>query len=149
VITYQVEQWRDIVAELEVLWPRHWEEIAINRDTIKLAPDYKSYGEFADAGALHVVTVREAGKVIGYHVSIVRPHLHYRNDLHGFADMYYIEPEHRQGWVGIKLFKTVEKTLKARGVKKIFTATKLHLDVGRLFERLGFHETERLYTKTL
>jgi GNAT superfamily N-acetyltransferase len=149
VITYQVEQWRDIVAEMEVLWPAHWEEIAINRDSIKLAPDYQSYEAFADSGALHIVTAREAGKIAGYHITIVRPHLHYKNDLHGFTDVYYIQPEHRQGWVGVKLFKYVEKTLKARGVKKLFTGTKLHLDMGRIFERLGFHETERLYTKVL
>jgi GNAT superfamily N-acetyltransferase len=147
--TYQEEQWRDIVNEMKVLWPAHWEEIAINRDSIKLAPDYKSYETFADNGSLHIVTARAAGQIVGYHISIVRPHLHYVNDLHGFTDVYYIMPEHRQGWVGVKLFKTVERTLKARGVKKIFTGTKLHLDMGRLFERLGFHETERLYTKVL
>lgn len=135
--------------EMRVLWPAHWEEIAINRDTIKLAPDYQSYEAFDDSGALHIVTAREGGKIAGYHISIVKTHLHYKNDLHGFTDVYYISPEYRQGWVGIKLFKYVEKTLKARGVKKLFTGTKLHLDMGPLFERMGWHETERLYTKVL
>lgn len=134
---------------MEALWPAHWEEVAINRDSIKLAPDYQSYEAFADAGALHIVTAREAGKIVGYLINIVRPHLHYKNDLHGFADVYYIQPEHRQGWAGVKLFKYAEKTLEARGVKKLFMGTKLHLDMSRLFERMGWHETERLFTKVL
>jgi GNAT superfamily N-acetyltransferase len=149
VITYQVEQWRDVAPEMTELWQAHWEEVAINRDTIKLAVDHKSYEAFADAGALHVVTARGPNGIVGYHITIVRPHLHYVNDLHGFTDVYYISPEHRQGWTAVKLFKAVERTLAARGVRKIFTGTKLSLDMGRLFERLGFHETERLYTKVL
>jgi GNAT superfamily N-acetyltransferase len=134
---------------MEALWPAHWQEVAIDHETIKLAPDYKQYEAFADSGALHIVTAREAGKIVGYHISIVRPHLHYKNDLHGFTDVYYISPAFRQGWVGVKLFKYVEKTLKARGVKKIFSGTKLHLDMGPIFERMGWRETERLFSKVL
>lgn len=148
-ITYQVEPWGIVKGEMEVLWPAHWEEIAINRDSIKLAVDHDSYAALEREGALHVVTAREAGRIVGYHISIVKTHLHYKNDLHGFTDVYYIEPAHRQGWVGVKLFKYVEKTLKARGVKKLFTGTKLHLDMSRLFERMGWQETERLFTKVL
>lgn len=148
-ITYQVEQWRDAAPEMAELWQRHWEEVAINRDSIKLAVDHKSYEAFADAGALHVVTARSPQGLIGYRIDIVRPHLHYVNDLHAFTDVYYIAPEHRNGWVGVKLIKTSDRTLKARGVKKVLTGTKLHLDMGRLLEHQGYHETERLYTKVL
>ncbi|SAK95862.1 GCN5-like N-acetyltransferase [Caballeronia temeraria] len=148
-ITYSVEKWQDIVSEMEVLWPAHWKEVAIDHETIKLAPDYRQYEAFCAAGALHIVTAREAGKIVGYHISIVRPHLHYMHDLHGFTDVYYISPEHRKGWVGVKLFKYVEKTLKARGVKKLFSGTKLHLDMGPIFERMGWRETERLFSKVL
>lgn len=148
-ITYQVEKWKDVSAEMMHLWEAHWEEVGLDHDSIKLAPDVDLYQQYEDAGILHVVTAREAGKVIGYHITIVRPHLHYKNDLHGFTDVYFIHPEHRKGWVGIRLFKYVEKTLKDRGVKKLMTGTKLHLDMGRIFEHLGWTETERLYTKLI
>ena len=35
------------------------------------------------------------------------------------------------------------------GVRKIFTATKLHMDQGPLFERLGYRPVERMYAKLL
>jgi len=148
-ITYQVESWFDVVDEMKHLWPAHWAEVATDHNTILLAPDYGLYEYYQKSGALHVVTVRENGAVIGYHISIVRPHLHYVNDLHGFTDVYYISPPQRKGWVGVKMFRYAERTLKSRGVKKIMTATKLHLDMGKIFERLGYRETERLYTKVL
>ena len=146
-ITFAVENWFAVKDEMAVLWPAHWEEVAINRDKIKLNVDYDSYAEFANVGSLHVLVAREAGVIVGYHIRIIRPHLHYRDSLTAFTDVYYINPSHRKGMTGVRLFKEVEKTLKYRGVQKIFTGTKLHLDMSRIFEHLGYCETERLFTK--
>lgn len=148
-ITYQREEWHDCLAEMEQLWPLHWEEVAADKDVIPLEPNYEMYDWIDQSGQLHVVTVRCDGKLIGYHTSIVRPHLHYKSSLSAFTDMYFIHPDYRKGMVGVKLFKEVEKSLKQRGVQKMFTGTKLSLDMGRLFEHLGWKETERLYTKVI
>lgn len=146
-ITYQVENWSDCVAELEPLWASHWDEVAMNKDTIPLEVSYESYLLLESQGQLHVLTARCDGKIIGYHISLVRPHLHYASSLSAFTDVYYISPEHRKGMVGVRLFKEAESTLKARGVDKMFTGTKLSLDMSRIFEHLGWTETERLFTK--
>jgi GNAT superfamily N-acetyltransferase len=148
-ITYQVEAWSDVVDEMKPLWFAHWEEVAMDHEAIVLAPDFKLYEHYEATGALHIVTARENGIVVGYHILIVRPHLHYANDLHAFTDVYYVAPAKRKGWVGIKLFKFSDRTLKQRGVKKIITATKLHLDMSRIFSYLGYRETERVFTKVL
>lgn len=148
-ITFSVESWSDVVEEMKPLWPAHWEEVAMNKDQIKLNPDYKSYEAYEKSGALHIVVMRENGKVAGYHISIVRTHLHYADSLNAFTDVYYIEKEHRKGLAGIKLFREVEDTLKARGVQKIFTGTKKHLDMSKLLEYMGYVSTETLFTKML
>lgn len=149
-INYQVEKWRDIQGpELEALLILHWEEIALNRQTIKLAVDYPRYDALDAAGAFHVVTVRDEGKLIGYHAAIISTHLHYKDDLMAFSDVYFLRKEYRKGRTGIKLFQFVEKALKERGVKKVIINTKKHLDMSRLFEYLGWHETETIYTKVL
>lgn len=146
-ITYQVEAWSDCSEEMSRLWKAHWEEVAMNKDTIPLEPNMEMYGWLESTGQMHVLTARSDGRIVGYHVSIVRPHLHYKSSLSSFTDMYYVSPDHRKGMVGVRLFKEAEKTLRARGVQKMFTGTKLSLDMGRIFERLGWVETERLYTK--
>jgi L-amino acid N-acyltransferase YncA len=146
-ITYQVERWPDCVAELRELWLAHWAEVAMNKDTIKLDPWEAAYVELDRLEQLVIVTVRRAGELVGYHISIVRMHLHYQATLHAFTDVYYLKPEERQGMAGVRLFSEVERALRARGVQKMFTGTKLSLDMGRIFERLGWTETERLYTK--
>lgn len=148
-ITYQREEWHACLEEMEALWPLHWEEVAGDKDVIKLEPNYAMYDSLVSTGQLHLITARADGKLIGYHVSIVRPHLHYVNSLSAFTDMYFIHPDFRKGMVGVNIFRAAEKSLKQRGVQKMFTGTKLSLDMGRIFERLGWKETERLYTKVI
>ncbi|WP_017758043.1 GNAT family N-acetyltransferase [Pseudacidovorax intermedius] len=148
-ITFAVEDWFAVRDEMSHLWPAHWEEVAVNRDTIPLELDMESYDRYAMCGALHIVVARAGGEVVGYHASIVRPHLHYRSSLSAFTDVYYIAPAHRTGRTPLRLFQFVEKTLKERGVQRMFTGTKKSLDIGNLFEHMGWTEFERHYVKTL
>lgn len=149
-IIYQVEHWKDIQGpELQELLQLHWEEIALNQATIKLAIDYEKYNALDAAGTFHVVTVRDGSVLIGYHAAIISTHLHYKETLMAFSDVYYLRKEYRKGRTGIKLFQFVEQALKERGVKKIIINTKKHLDMSKLFEYLGWHETETIYTKAL
>ena len=147
--TYQVEPWSEFKKEAAALFVKHWQEVALNHETVPLDIAYDRYDALADAGALHILTVRKHSTLIGYHVAIVSGHLHYAGTLHGITDVYWIAPEHRAGRTGLRMFQAVERELKALGVKKLFTATKLHLDQGALFEFLGYKPVERLYAKLL
>lgn len=148
-LRYQVEPWGDFCKEAEPLWTIHWQEIAQDA-TIPLVPDYAAYAALDQAGALHVVTGRDpAGRLQAYWVGLVKGHLHYATTLHALCDVYWLAPAHRRGLEGYRLFQHVEATLRARGVKKIITACKVYFDVSRLFARLHYRETERVWTKVL
>ena len=155
-IIYAVEPFDTAFEEAQELLQEHWEEIAINKDKIKLAIDKERYKDLADRGVLHIVTVRDAniqksawdpGRLVGYHVGLIVPHLHYKNDLHGMTDIFFVHPDYRKGRIGIELFKFVEKAMKERGVVKLMTAVKMHKDIGLIFERLGWTEAEREFCK--
>lgn len=146
---YAVEPWSSFKHEAAQLFKRHWREIALNHAEVPLDIDHERYDALAEAGALHIVTARKGGLLIGYHLAIVSGHLHYKSTLHGITDIYYVVPECRHGTLAIRLFQAVERELKKVGVRKLFTATKLHLDQGRLFEHLGYKPVERLYAKLI
>jgi GNAT superfamily N-acetyltransferase len=146
-VTYQVEKWRDALPEMEPILVQHWHEIALGHDKVPLDIGRDKYQELCDSGVLQVITARDSGALVGYHVAMVTPHLHYMSTPHCITDVYFVQPEYRKGFTGIRLLKKVEEEAKARGVKKLITGTKLHLDMGRVFERLGYTETERTYTK--
>lgn len=148
-ITIQVEKYNDCIAEIDALLPLHYDEIALDKDSIPLDKDHAVYQRLADSGELHIVTVRCNGLVVGYHASFVHPHFHYKSTLIANTDVYFLLKEHRNSRIGMQLFQEVERSLKARGVHKMFTGTKCHQDHSAMFERMGWHKTEILYTKVI
>lgn len=146
-ITFAVERWNDVKDGASRYWNEHWEEVATNRDKMPLAPDFATLKALDDAGILHIVIGRQAGELVTYHASFVRPHYHYVTSLCAFTDLYWMRKDVRGPRVALRMFQAVEATLKARGVVKIFTGTKISNDAGPLFESMGMVETERLYTK--
>jgi GNAT superfamily N-acetyltransferase len=126
----------------------HWREIALHQDVIPLAPDKESYEDLERHGQLQLVTMRDdEGKLWGYHVSIIRPHLHYRTSLTAFTDVFYIHPDYRKGTSAAKLFKFAEAQLAARGVQRMYATSKLAFDLRPLFVFLGWTEIERVFVK--
>ena len=146
-VTFATEQWPDCLPELVQLWPAHWHEVAMHQDRIPLDPNYVEYERAYGSGQLHLTAVRDQGRLVGYLTAIVRPHLHYAHSLSAFYDLYYVLPSHRRGMVGVRLFTEAEKALKARGVERLFTGTKLSKDASAIFERLGWEPAERLFVK--
>lgn len=144
---YQVEPWASFHHEARRLFGEHWREVGLNREEVPLDVDYERYAAMASTGSVHVVTVRRAGKLIGYHVGFIHGHMHYKSTLHCITDVYWIAPECRHGVTAIRLFQAVEREVAKRGVRKIITGTKLHLDQGPLFEYLGYTPSDRLYVK--
>lgn len=153
-MTFAAEQWSVIKNEIDPLWAAHYSELAQDKEKVHLAPDYRKYQVHSDNGMLEIMAARKDGALVGYVFSLVDTHLHYATTLCGFWDLYFLIPEVRKGvglsiakHPGITLFREAEKILRARGVKKMFSGTKLWHDAGELFEYLGWNETERLFTK--
>ena len=146
-ITCQVESIDEVIDEMRPLWDLHWNEIALDKNRVPLNPDVQSFRLMEEMNGLHIATVRDEKKLVGYHVTVLRTHLHYRHSLTAYVDMYFLHPDYRQGMAGIKMFKFVEDQFKKLGVERIYQSTKKHKDLGRLFERLGYKVTERIFTK--
>lgn len=149
VIEFKVEPYEVLKEEILPLLPLHWQEIALDHNSIQLDPDWDEYDRMGYSGQLHLITARNGDELVGYFVGIVKPHLHYRKSITCFSDVLYIKPEHRKGRTGIRLFKEIERTLKDRGVEKVYINTKRHLDFGPVLEYLLYRDTEGVYTKVI
>ena len=67
-LTASVESFMENRAELELLFPKHWEELALNKDKVPLSPDWNRYKSVEDVGMLSFVALRQDGKLVGYFV---------------------------------------------------------------------------------
>ena len=148
-VTFALEKMQDVQREMEELLPLHWQEIAGDQEIIKLDPDWPSYFAMENTGVVHAMFARSAGIMVGYHISFLRPHLHYRSSFSAITDVYFVHPDFRKGRTGIELFKAVEKSWKARGVQKAFTGCKTYHDLTGIFERMGWVFREKLFVKVL
>jgi GNAT superfamily N-acetyltransferase len=148
VITYNDEDLAVFFKELAPILPKHYEELCVTKD-FPLEPDFAAYERLRVAGMLKAATCRNDGELVGYIIFIVQPHLHYMSCITAFEDLYYVKKEYRKGRTGIKLFQFSEKVLKDAGVKRIIMHTKIHMDNSRLFEYLGYKNTDKLFTKLL
>ena len=136
------------IEELKGLIPEHYDELCVTKD-FPLMPDYEAYEKLRQLNMLRCITCRFDGKLIGYIIFIIQPHLHYKTCKTAFEDMYFIKKEYRQGRIGIKLFTYAEKVLRYCGVNRIILHTKVHLDNSRLFEYLKYKHTDKMFTKVL
>lgn len=144
---YKEESYEEVVNDIMPLYEKHWEEIALNQDKIKLNPDLEKYQTLNAMGILRIFTARDNGKLVGYFLVMVTPHIHYKDHSFAVNDIIYVHPDCRGGTVAYRLIRFVEKQLKADGVSVLIINMKIHSPFDRLLEGLQFSNTERLYSK--
>lgn len=146
-ITYQQEFLETCRDEAEVLIHKHWEEIALNKDKIKLNPDWEMYSLLESNGSLKIFTARNDGSLIGYFVVFVSKHIHYKDHLFANNDLLFLDEAFRKGLTGVKLIRFAEKCLKEDGVSVLTINTKVHKPFDVIMNKLGFNLVERIYSK--
>jgi GNAT superfamily N-acetyltransferase len=148
-IKYQQEFLATVKDEIVPLLNSHWEEIALNKDKIKLNPDWEAYDNLEQVDKLKIFTARDDNKLVGYFVVIVGVNIHYKDHLFASNDIIYLSPEHRKGFTGIRLIKFAEKCLKQDGISVLTINTKVHQPFDKLMDFLKFRKIERVYSKYL
>lgn len=144
---YQQEFLVTCELEAQSLIEMHWEDIALNKDRIKLNPDWERYHALEEAGAFKIFTARSDDKLVGYFAVLVDYNPHYKDHLFAVNDVIYLHPDYRKGLVGLKLIKFAEECLKEDGVSVLTINTKVHKPFDKLLSRLGFGLAERVYSK--
>lgn len=146
---FALENLANVRREIEPLLQKHYDEIALNKDIIKLNPDWEGYSRLDAINALRVYTARKDGKLVGYFVVIVSKSLHYRDHLFANNDIIFLAKSARRGLTGMKLIKYAVEALRAEGITKLHINTKAHQPFDPILERMGFEEIERVYSLVL
>lgn len=148
-IQYARERFSDTIAEIRELLPRHYAEVKLRPDVVKLNLDEASYHHLEEQNSLVLVTGRYHGRLIGYHISFLKFDHHSSHSLIAATDGYYLLPEYRRGWNGIRLFRAAERILKELGVVKVYTGATLHMETAKMFRWSKYIEEEIIFSKLL
>jgi len=146
-IKYQQEFLDTCEKDCQELIRLHWEEIAVNKDKIKLNPDWDAYHTLENSDKLRIFTARVKEELVGYFVVITGSNLHYKDHVFAVNDILYLKKEYRKGRTGIKLIKFAEEYLRDDGVSVLNINTKVHKPFDVLMKHMGFGLIERVYSK--
>ena len=141
------ERFEDIADELPVLFARYGVELG----KAETEPDWKQLFQMAAVGTLRVVTLRDAGVLVGFAISVIGPHLMYRTVPHGMTIAVYMDKAYRTGWTGLKFLAKNRDILRQWGCKRISVgedATQPK-SLRKVYERLGYKMAEYLYDMRL
>ena len=146
---YAIENLAKVRHEIEPLLEQHWQEIALNKDIIKMNPDWEAYARLDAVNSLRIYTARKDDQLMGYFVVLVSKSLHYRDHLFANNDVIFLSKSARKGLTGVKLIKYAIESLAAEGITKLHINTKAHQPFDAILERLKFEAIERVYSLVL
>lgn len=135
--------------EIEPLLRQHWEEIAMFKEEVELAPDWGRYIALERDRALAIYTVRNEGKLVGYAVFIIHYMLHYKHTLAAANDILWLAPEYRNAGVGGRFIAFCEEDLREREVDVVSLHIKKHFDFRPLVHPMGYQDAETIVVKLL
>ncbi len=142
----------DIVEEFKKfgqMYKLQYEELGRFGKDIQVDPNWLAYNELEEAQQLLAYSVKnEDDVIVGYGLFILQRHLHYE-ELFAINDVFYILPEYREGMLGYKFIKFMEKDLEFNQVKMVVWSVKPQKDYSNLLKRLGYGLLEMNYFRRL
>lgn len=148
-LTIRQEALFDVIHEVEPLLELHYQEVALHKEAIPLAPIWEKYRHLEAAGAFVLYAARDAGRLVGYSAFFINEHLHYGSTVVAHNDVIFLHPDVRRGAAGIRLIKFSEQALRERGVRKVTWHVKCQHNFGPILERLGYTAEDTIYGKIL
>jgi GNAT superfamily N-acetyltransferase len=140
---YQHERAADIVDEIKPLVKLHYDEIATHKDLKVLDPDYDQYIHLDEIGMLRCFTVRDGGILVGYFLTIITPHIHYRTCRYALNDILFVHPDYRGTTIPYRMIKGAMQDLRDEvGADILCIHMKIEYPFRSLLAKLGFLQTE-------
>ena len=107
----------EMLAQANILFEEHYEEIARNKQVMKLKPDEQAYRNMEQMRQIFIFSARQDDELIGYSVNFVLNHPHYADLKLAQNDLLFIKKEFRGSRAGLRLIKETEIHATSLGCK--------------------------------
>jgi len=139
----------EIQEPIEELLQQHYEELTLNKNVMKLAPDWDQYQAHLDRGELFVMAAYFGSRLVGYSVFFLYRNIHYKNNIMAKNDVLFLSRPYRRGRMGINLIKRSEDALRELDVSKVIWHIKCHSDFRPILHRMGYADEDIMVGKVL
>ena len=139
----------EMLAEASILFEEHYEEIARNKQVMKLKPNWPLYDTMNATGWLFIYLAMQGDVCIGYSMNLMMHHLHYADLRVCQNDVLFIKKEFRGGRIGLRLMKVTEDYAKSLGCKVMLWHAKEDTTLAALLPRLKYGVQDIIFSKEL
>lgn len=127
----------------------HWEEVARHKDLMVLNPWTEKYQALEENGMTIALGAFDDDHFIGYAVTFVMPHMHYKDLIIGSNDIIFLHKDYRASRAGLMLIKETERLAKDMGVKLMLWHAKSGSTFDSLLSRKGYGVQDIIYSREL
>ncbi len=131
------------------LFHAHWDEIALNKELMRLKPMLDKYYDIEANGMLLIIGAYADGELVGYSVNFLNQHLHYADLWVCMNDIVFISQDMRKSGIGIGLLKRTEELAKERGAQMMLWHVKQNTALSALLPRIGYGVQDIVFSKGL
>jgi len=131
------------------LFEEHYEEIARNKQVMKLKPNWQLYDQMNATGWLYIYLAMQGDVCIGYSMNIMMYHLHYADLRIAQNDVLFVKKEFRGGRLGLRLLKATEDHARSEGCKLMLWHAKENTALDKLLPKLKYGVQEIMYSKEI
>mgnify|MGYP003141242438 CR=1 FL=1 len=131
------------------LFQEHYDEIARNKQVMKLKPNWPLYETTAQSNSLFIYVAMQDNVCIGYSMNFVSNHFHYADLIVTQNDVLFVKKEFRSGRLGLRLIKATEEHAKSIGCKLMLWHAKENTALVSLLPRLKYGVQEIIYSKEI
>ena len=147
--TIELATLSDWKAKASPLFQEHYEEIARNKEVMKLNVNWPLYEELDSKQALFVYLAMQDNVCIGYSLNLITNHLHYADLMYALNDVLFVKKEFRGGRLGLQLIKVTEDHARSLGCKMLLWHAKENTALDKLLPKLKYGVQEIMYSKDL
>ncbi len=147
--TIELSTLDNIKGVIESLFEEHYEEIARNKQVMKLKPNWPMYESVDKNGFLFIYLAMQDDVCIGYSMNIIMHHFHYADLKITQNDVLFVKKEFRGGRLGLRLLRVTEDHARSEGCKLMLWHAKENTALAKLLPKLKYGVQEIMYSKEI
>lgn len=127
----------------------HRDELATAKHLMEVAPHLDAYRALEQSGALLALVAYREVEIVGYSINFIGPHMHYSGLRYVQNDALYVKPQHRGGWLGLRLMRETERLAKEQGARLMMWHAKPGTTLEKMMRRLDYGIQDIVYSKEI
>jgi GNAT superfamily N-acetyltransferase len=142
---FQEESFSEALGELIDIMIRNHKETGIYPQALR--PDFERMVALESSNNLVLMSVRLEDKIVGYSVFFLDSEIYQCDVVSATQSTTFVDKEHRG--IGLAFIKFCDDILKKRGINSVWRQASGKLDIGKVYEYLGYKFIEKSYLRRL